>query len=114
MLSQSCFGYSSFGIHTVVVMDLSKSTNMFCSNGHKYDVHMDMNNLFNNPIRAKGCSPPQELEKAREAGYFSSRSYKSMDQIPDVHQFRSHLKDFEDLNYSTTIAFLDMLNFGQQ
>ena len=24
------------------------------------------------PAGAEGCNPPQELEKAREAGYFSS------------------------------------------
>ena len=33
-----------------MVLDLSKSTNIFCSNGHKYDIHMDLNGSFNNPM----------------------------------------------------------------
>ena len=48
-ISQRCFGHSPIGLYTVVEMD--SSTNMSCSNGHKFNLYVDINGLFNNSMR---------------------------------------------------------------
>ena len=55
-----------------------------------FRIHQDLQGLcmvLKGPTDgAEGCNPPQEVEKAREAGYFSI-NWENNDQVDKVYNF---------------------------